>query len=296
MSSEVSKDEKGNYFIPATQRADGTWRKPIRVREGYVPQEEVPLYESKGKQVTSSRKTGYKVDLGNAELTAKAISPIPGLIILRDEQEKGKGKPKAPKKPSAAVHAGPKKVGKGFIVEEPFPAVTKASIRQASNPKQKLKKEKEAVTDDSGPSSTDQKGIGAEKKSKAGEKKQSGKKESGGGGKNGTGSGKKESVIEVKETASELKGKPKDEPVRSRTPSPTPEAETKSELDDPDKNAEIVKKLKSTKKKLKEINALKRKVDEGTLVELTEIQKEKIAKGNELQQLVDSLETQLAIY
>ncbi|KAI3445662.1 hypothetical protein Pfo_002327 [Paulownia fortunei] len=49
LSAELGKTLKeGERILAPTRRPDGTLRKPIRIRAGYVPQDEVALYQSKG--------------------------------------------------------------------------------------------------------------------------------------------------------------------------------------------------------------------------------------------------------
>ncbi|KAM7252389.1 hypothetical protein ACFE04_024272 [Oxalis oulophora] len=66
--AELNKTLKeGERILGPTRRPDGTLRKPIRIRAGYIPQDEVAIYKSKGallkQEMESQLPIGYSADM-----------------------------------------------------------------------------------------------------------------------------------------------------------------------------------------------------------------------------------------
>ncbi|XP_042444639.1 partner of Y14 and mago-like isoform X2 [Zingiber officinale] len=72
----LSIPKEGERVLAPTRRPDGILRKPIRIRAGYVPQDEVAIYQSKGALLSKSSEAtvppGYDPDLAEKTKTKSA--------------------------------------------------------------------------------------------------------------------------------------------------------------------------------------------------------------------------------
>ncbi|KAL3108330.1 hypothetical protein niasHT_014479 [Heterodera trifolii] len=102
------KTGSGETFIAATQRPDGSWRKPRRVKAGYVPQDEQPRFECRAQAELRQRSGGAEDSGAKVPLGWDPVAMVKGMPT-KQEQMPSKQQQKQPqqraKKASSAVAA-----------------------------------------------------------------------------------------------------------------------------------------------------------------------------------------------
>ena len=117
-SSAAVLNEKGEWVIPGTRRPDGTYRKERIVKEGYVPQEEVKAFVSRG---SMSKPVGIP-----------GLAPQPATVIPSKPATRRSGKKVAASQiPSMQMseNATNLSAGEGFAEELAVPLTAEKQLR-----------------------------------------------------------------------------------------------------------------------------------------------------------------------
>ncbi|GER26716.1 partner of Y14-MAGO [Striga asiatica] len=96
LTAELGRTLKdGERILGPTRRPDGSLRKPIRIRAGYTPQDEVAIYQSRGALVSDSCFLQWKKEMAAIHEVPPGYEPVEetkpkSKAAKRNERKKGK--------------------------------------------------------------------------------------------------------------------------------------------------------------------------------------------------------------
>jgi len=143
----ITTDENGERVIPASVRADGSVRKELRIRPGYIPPEDVEVYKNRSAQAFRNRGKG---GVPGAQFV-QSTTPAPGTAAAnknakRREAARKKAAEAAATKTenSAEPSVGPKSTEPGQAVAEEPPKVVDPEAEKEKEAKKLTKKLRQA--------------------------------------------------------------------------------------------------------------------------------------------------------